>query len=85
MEETIIEILKELDPYIEIDVGTKLIEDQILDSLSIILLINVLEEKYGIEIPLDSLKVEDFETVSIATIKNGNKRGRRLTRVEKQE
>lgn len=64
MEETIIEILKELNPYVEIDVGTELIKEEILDSLSILLLIDGLEERYGVEIPLDELKVEDFQTVS---------------------
>lgn len=64
MEETIIEILKELNPYVEITAGTKLLEEEILDSLSILLLIDGLEERYGIEIPLDRLKVEDFQTIS---------------------
>lgn len=64
MEETIIEILKELNPYAEIAAGTKLLEEEILDSLSILLLIDGLEERYGIEIPLDKLKVEDFQTIS---------------------
>lgn len=64
MEDTIMEILKELNPYVEIDVGSKLIEEQILDSLSILLLIGELEERYGIEIPFDKLKVEDFQTIS---------------------
>ncbi len=64
MEETIIEILKDLNPYVEITAGTKLLEEEVLDSLSILLLIDGLEERYGVEIPLDKLKIEDFQTVS---------------------
>lgn len=64
MEESIIDILKELNPYVEITAGTKLLEEEVLDSLSILLLIDGLEERYGIEIPLDKLKTEDFQTIS---------------------
>lgn len=63
MEETIIAILKELNPYVEINAETKLIEEEVLDSLSILLLIDELEKEYGIEIPLDGLKIEDFQTI----------------------
>lgn len=63
MEETIIEILKELNPYVELTAETKLLEEAVLDSLAILALIDELEGRYGVEIPLDKLQIEDFQTI----------------------
>lgn len=64
MEHEIITILTEINPYVEISISSKLLEEEILDSLGILLLVSELEKKYKIEAPFHILKKEDFETVS---------------------
>lgn len=64
MEQEILDILHEVNPYITIDTNSKLIEEDILDSMGILVLITELESKYHITVPLENIKPEDFETVS---------------------
>ena len=47
----------------EIETDTKLLEEEILDSMEILLLISELEDKYQIQIPLESLQLEDFQDI----------------------
>ena len=63
MEQEILHILQEINPYMEIETDTKLLEEEILDSMEILLLISELEDKYQIQIPLDSLQLEDFQDI----------------------
>lgn len=63
MQEKILAMLQEINPYVDIDETTQLLVE-ILDSMELLLLITELEETYHIEIPLESIQVEDFETVS---------------------
>ena len=62
MKKEIIELLKDINPYIEITEELMLLED-VLDSTGILVLITELEHKYGIEIPFENLQIEEFETV----------------------
>lgn len=66
MENEIIEILSEINPYVDITADTMLLEEEIVDSLAVMVLISELEEKYGIVIPVDQIAAEDF--VSVNTI-----------------
>ena len=63
MEQEILHILQEINPYTEIETDTKLLEEEILDSMEILLLISELEDKYQIQIPLESLQLEDFQDI----------------------
>ena len=67
MEQEILDILHEVNPYITIDITSKLIEEDILDSMGILVLITELESKYHITVPLENIRLEDFETVSSVT------------------
>ena len=49
-------------PAIDFD-RTDLIESGVLDSINLVTLISLLEEKYGIEITMDYLVPENFESV----------------------
>ena len=49
MEQEILHILQEINPYMEIETDTKLLEEEILDSMEILLLISELEDKYQIQ------------------------------------
>ena len=63
MEQEILHILQEINPYMEIETDTKLLEEEILDSMEILLLISELADKYQIQIPLESLQLEDFQDI----------------------
>ena len=63
MVQEILHILQEINPYMEIETDTKLLEEEILDSMEILLLISELEDKYQIQIPLESLQLEDFQDI----------------------
>lgn len=63
MEQEIIAILSEINPYVEIHSASRLLEEEILDSLGILVLLTELEAKYGVQIPLDTIRIEDFTDV----------------------
>lgn len=63
MEDKILAILREINPYEEINVESKLIKDAILDSLTLVILIAEIEATFQIKIPEDKLQPELFEDV----------------------
>ena len=63
MEEKILTILRDIKPYVDIDRTSELIEEEILDSMGLLLLITELEKEYQIEISLDDLQADDFENL----------------------
>lgn len=63
MSEKILEMLREIEPYEEIDETSSLIEDGILDSLTLVVLISEIESAFQIKIPEDRLQPELFENV----------------------
>lgn len=62
--EKIIKIIKEINPSAELDAQTKLLENRILDSLSMISLVSELEDEFDIEFSVRDIVPENFETVS---------------------
>jgi acyl carrier protein len=50
-------------PEIELTDNTKLIDENVLDSLGILLLTSFLQERFGIQIEADEVTLENFETV----------------------
>ncbi|MCT4543316.1 MAG: acyl carrier protein [Vallitalea sp.] len=62
--DTIINILQEINPYVEIDYNTHLLEEGILDSIGIMYLITSLEELYDIEIPGENIIPENFQDIT---------------------
>lgn len=63
MSEKILDILREINPYEDIDETSKLIEDAILDSLTLVVLIGEIEANFNIKIPEDKFQPEFFEDV----------------------
>ena len=61
--ERITEIIKNISPLSDIDASTRLIEDHILDSLSMILLVSELEDEFDIEISAREIVPENFQSV----------------------
>ena len=64
MEKIIISILQELCPYEDITPETELLEEGMLDSMGIILLLERLEKELSVTIPPEELEPEDFADVS---------------------
>ena len=59
----IIEILKEVNPYEDIESDTDLTAEELLSSLNLMYLITELEERYDVTIPEDKIKPEYFKTI----------------------
>ncbi len=62
MDERLIEILEEIQPEIDYETCTDIIDGHHLDSLSIISLIAELEEEYDITIPAVEIVPDNFNS-----------------------
>ena len=63
MKERLLEILEELDPEVDYESCTTLIDDHYIDSLSLISLIADLEEEYDSSIPTVEIVPDNFNSV----------------------
>ncbi len=63
MIEKIINMVREINPYDDFDESTMLIEEGILDSLTLVILLQMIERDFSISIPEEGLDPEKFETV----------------------
>lgn len=61
--ERLIGVLKEINPDVDYEVVTNLIDGHYLDSLSILSLVALLEEEYDIEIPTVEIIPSNFNSV----------------------
>ena len=59
----LLNILSGICPKVDFANATKLIDDGILDSFDIISIVNELNEHYDIEIDVDDLEPENFNSV----------------------
>lgn len=67
MEQEIIKILKNINPYVEFDSDTDLIENEVIDSLGVLLLLTEIEKKYRIVISMERLEPDNLRTVKRIT------------------
>lgn len=63
MEERILDLLKDITEHENIQKDTELIENSILDSLSLVVLIEELEQEFAISILGDEINLSDFKNV----------------------
>ncbi len=72
LNETIIKILNDIDEDITAYSGDDMITDGIIDSFTIMEIINDLSEKLDIDIPVESITRQNFRTVSsiVEMVKN---------------
>ena len=63
MKEKILNILKSMDDSIDYLSETKLIDDKIIDSLTLTALISELESEFNIEIDMDDIIPENFNSI----------------------
>jgi len=59
----IVEILREIRPGVDWETATSIIDDALLDSFDMIMLVGELEEAFGIRIGLEHLEPYNFNTV----------------------
>ena len=60
----LLELLKGIRPDVDFANATKLIDDGVLDSFDIISIVNELNEAYDIEIDVEDLEPDNFNTVA---------------------
>lgn len=63
MRELLIHKLNEVRPDVDFEKENKLIDGGILDSFDIISIVGLLDEAFDIEIDVDDLEAENFNTV----------------------
>lgn len=63
MKKQIIEILSEICPGIDFETGTALIDDGLIDSLDIVAVVTELMEAFDVELGVDDLTPENFNSV----------------------
>ena len=59
----LLEILKSFNSCITPDMEKKLVMDGIIDSVDIVSLISELEDAFGIEIPMEDVVEDNFDTI----------------------
>lgn len=62
MNERLLEILEDINPEVDFETCTTLIDEHLLDSLSIIALVAELEEEFDITIPTVEIIPENFNS-----------------------
>ena len=67
MKDRILNILKSMDDSVDYVSETKLIDDKVIDSLTLTALISELESEFNIEIDMDDIVPENFNSVVAMT------------------
>ena len=67
MKDRILNILKSMDDSVDYVSETKLIADKVIDSLTLTALISELESEFNIEIDMDDIVPENFNSVDAMT------------------
>lgn len=57
-------IVKEFKPEISLDNHSRLIQEGIIDSLAIFMLIGFIEEQFGIKVDSEDVEMSNFETIN---------------------
>lgn len=60
--EELLELLEDCCPDVDFCTSDRLIDDSLLDSLDIVTIVGELSDRYGIEIGMDELKPENFNS-----------------------
>lgn len=61
--ERVLEILTDVRPDVDFMNETKLIDDGIIDSFDIIAIVSELNNEFDVQIPIDELEPDNFNTV----------------------
>ena len=63
MLEELLEILTEAVPGVDFETETALVDDEILESLDIVTIVSEIKEAFDVEISVDALVPENFNSV----------------------
>ncbi len=63
MKERVLKLCKEVLPNIDFTASDKLVDDGILDSISIVTLVSELSLEFGVEFNLDNLEPENMNSI----------------------
>ena len=63
MKEKLLKILNEINPDLDYETETKLVEDELFDSLEVMSIVSELEDAFHIEIDPDDVIAENFNSV----------------------
>lgn len=77
-QEIIREMIEELQPYADFDETTSLLDEDVLDSVSVLVLVQEIEERFEMEIAAEEITAQNFKDMRsiIAMIKESGKKGR---------
>lgn len=72
MKEQILKLCKEVLPHIDFTASDKLVDDGILDSISIITLVSELSLEFDVDFDLDNLEPENMNSIDaiVETVKS---------------
>ena len=72
MKEQILKLCEEVLPHIDFTASDKLVDDGILDSISIITLVSELSLEFDVEFDLDNLEPENMNSIDaiVETVKS---------------
>ena len=59
----LIKILSDIRPEIDFTVPHRLVDDKILDSIDVVTLVGDISDAYGIEVPIEEIIPENFNSV----------------------
>ena len=60
----VVKLLKEINPYEDIMDDTLLVQEGILDSLTLVIFMNEIEQEFDVQIPEDKLQPEFFDSIN---------------------
>lgn len=63
LKKSIVSIIKEIEPAIDFDDTTDLLEEQILDSMGVVYLLAEFQATLGIDIPYEEITIENFSSL----------------------
>lgn len=64
MEQILSEIIHKINPFDDFDEDTDLLGEGILDSLSLMVFVEEIEQKMGISIPEEKINLESFYSIN---------------------
>ena len=63
LHEGVQKIIEEINPYVEVNEETHLLEEGVLNSLEIFAFVTMLEDEYEVEVPDEAITREHFATI----------------------